>query len=178
MPNRTIAITPPPGMLPIQIDKPSTTFSPPPTNQCRPQTTGLSSRIPLMDQMKTLSVSSTTTSSRPVSTVSYLSEYEVVDTSTQAIKKPLGDIASFPPRQNASLFTSVTPTNDKPLSTFPKIPKTDTINGHYSSSSLNDHSWLQSKSNVNNKNEILNNQQRATPTPTPSCSGLTTANTE
>ncbi len=169
VPNRAIAITPPPGMLPIQIDKPS-------ANQFQPQTTVLSSRIPLMDQMKTLSVSSTTTSSRPVSTVPYLSEYEVVDTSTQPIKKPLGDIASFPPRQNASLFTSVTPTNDKPLPTFPNIPKTDTTNGHYSSSSLNeavknDHSWLQSKSNVNN-------QQRATPTPTPSCSGLTTANTE
>jgi hypothetical protein len=111
--------------------------------------------------MKTLSVSST----NPVSITSDLNEYEIVDTSTQSIKKPTINIASFPPRQNASLFTSVTPTDKKPISTFTNTLKTNSTNGNYSSSSssvLNDviktdHSRVQSKSNGNN------NQQRDTP---------------
>lgn len=165
----TTTIAPPPGMLPIQIDKPSIGFPSSITNQSRSsQNTILPSTTPLMDQMKTLSVSSTpplptTTSSRPVSITSYLNEYEILDTSTQSIKKPLTNIASFPPRQNASLFNAVTLTNEKPISTFNNTSKPNTTNGNYSSSLLNDHSRLQTKSNVNIKTERINNQQRDTP---------------
>jgi hypothetical protein len=144
--NRTTTITPPPGMLPNYNDKPL-------------RSSVLPSATSLMDQMKTLSVSSTPVPTTTTSSITpYLSEYEVVDTSTQSIKKPTTNIASFPPRQNASLFTI-----EKPLSTL-----NNTTNGHYSSLLLNDvikndHPKLQSKPNVNNKNEILNSQQRDTP---------------
>lgn len=101
--------------------------------------------------MKNLSVFSTP--SVPITT--HLNEYEIVDTSMQSIKKPTSNLASFPPRQNASLFTS---TNEKPVS----ISKTNSTNGHYSSSSLvNDQLRMQPKSNGNN-----NNQQRDTPVST------------
>jgi hypothetical protein len=119
--------------------------------------------------MKTHSVSSTpsiTSSSRPISTVSYLSEYEIVDTSTQAIKKPITNTAPFPTRQNASLFTSA---NEKPLLNFSNIIKSDSINEPYSSSIneiiKNGHSRLQS--NTNNKNDQL----RDLPTPASSNDG-------
>ncbi len=178
----TTTIAPPPGMLPIQIDKPSIGFPSSIKNQSRSsQNTILPSTTPLMDQMKTLSVSSTpplptTTSSRPVSITSYLNEYEILDTSTQSIKKPTTNIASFPPRQNASLFTSVTSTNEKPMSTSTNTSKTNTTNGHYSSSLLNnaiknDHPRLQSKANGNNKNDMINNPQRDTPISTLSNEG-------
>ncbi len=155
--SRATIITPPPGIPLIQTDKPSILI-----NQTR------STTIPLTDQIKTLPVSSTPsiTSSRPISTVSYLSEYEIVDTNTQAIKKPITNIASFPPRQNASLFTS---TNEKPLSTFSNTIKSEPINESYLSSIneiiKNGHSRLQSK--PNNKNDQL----RDLPTPTPSNDG-------
>ena len=155
--SRPALITPPLGIPLIQTDKPSIII-----NQAR------STTIPLTDQMKTLPVSSTppVIPSRPISTVSYLSEYEIVDTSTQAIKKPITNIASFPPRQNASLFTS---TNEKPLSNFSNIVKSEPINESYSSSMneiiKNGHSRLQSK--TNNKNDQL----RDLPTPTPSNDG-------
>ncbi|CAF3850293.1 unnamed protein product [Rotaria sordida] len=175
-------ITPPPGILSKQTDKPTTTFPPSIINQSESsrlsQNTILSSTKPLMDQMKTLSVSSTpistTTLIRPKSTVSYQNDYEIIDTSTQSIKKPLTNIASFPPRQNPSLFTSINSTNEKSLLTSIDTTKTDIINGHCSSSSSssllnkvikNDHSNLQSKININNRNEIFNNQQRNTPIP-------------
>ncbi len=140
--NRITTITPTPGMVSNQIDKPSSII-----NQTRSsQNTIKPSITTLTDQMKPFSVSSTapiptTISSRPVSNTSYLNEYEIVDTSTQSIKKPLTNIASFPPRQNASLFNSVTLTNEKPISTFNNT----------------------SKSNTNIKIESINNQQRDTP---------------
>jgi len=148
-------------MVSTQIDKPSSII-----NQTRSsQNTIKPSITTLTNQIKPFSVSSTapiptTISSRPVSNTSYLNEYEIVDTSTQSIKKPLTNIASFPPRQNASLFNSVTLTNEKSIS------KSNTTNGNNSSSSsllLNDHSRIQSKSNVNIKIESINNQQRDTP---------------
>jgi hypothetical protein len=145
--NLTNTITPPPGML-------SKAFSP----QSRSaQHTVVSSTMPLMDQMKNLSVSS-----QPTSTTAYLGEYEVVDTSTQSLKKSTTNVASFPPRQNASLFTSATSKNEKPLTTSKP-------NGQYASSLLsndamkNDHLRFQSKSNINNKNDVIHNQQRDTP---------------
>jgi hypothetical protein len=159
-------------MSTTQIDKSSSII-----NQTRSsQNTIKPSTTSLTDQMKTFSVSSTapiptTISSRPVSNTSYLNEYEIVDTSTQSIKKPLTNIASFPPRQNASLFNSITLTNDKPISTFNNTSKSNSTNGNYSSSLLNDHSRLQTKTNVNNKTESINSQQRDTPISTYSNEG-------
>jgi hypothetical protein len=164
LPKASNGITPPPGIPTIQTDKPPMIFPPPTTNQSR------STTIPPMDQMKNLSVSSTPVppipSSRPVSTVSYLNEYEIIDTSTQPIKKPVTNVASFPPRQNASLFTT---TNEKPSSTLSNTSKSDVINEQYSSSLneiiKNDHPRFLSKSN----NKF--NQSRDVPTPTPSNNG-------
>ena len=121
--------------------------------------------------MKTLSVSSTpippVASSRPMSTVSYLSEYEILDTSTQSIKKPVTNVASFPPRQNTSLFNSIPSTNGKSSLTTTNPSKTDTINEQYSSSMKeiihNDRSRFPS----NNKND----QARDLSTPTPANHG-------
>ncbi|CAF0867030.1 unnamed protein product [Adineta steineri] len=175
--NRTI--TPPPGIPQIQMNKPSVIIPPITANpnllSRLSQNTVLPPPTPLMNQMKTLSISSTpvpTTalSSRPVSTISYLGEYEVVDTNTQPTKKPTIGIASFPPRQNASLFPHIPSINDKSLSTSTTISKPNTVNDHYITSPINelmkvDHGWLQSKSNNNNKTEIINQQPRATPTP-------------
>ncbi|CAF3789768.1 unnamed protein product [Rotaria sp. Silwood1] len=168
----TTTITPPPSMLSKPIDKPPTIFSSPIISRSESsrlsQNTILSSTKPLMDQIKTLSVSSTpiptVTLSRPMSTVSYQNEYEIIDTSTQSIKKPPVNIASFPPRQTPSLFTSINSTNEK--SSIDTI-KTDIINEDSSSLLLNkniktDHSYLQSKVNLNNRNEFINNQQRDT----------------
>ncbi|CAF5163024.1 unnamed protein product, partial [Rotaria sp. Silwood1] len=101
--NQTTTITSPLVILPTQIYKPSIIFPPPIANQCQSSPNTISSStILLMDQMKTLSISSTSippiTSSRLVSIVSYLGEYEIVDTSAQFIKiKPMSNIASFPP---------------------------------------------------------------------------------
>ncbi|CAF2881864.1 unnamed protein product [Rotaria sp. Silwood2] len=178
--NQTTIITPPPDMLPKQFDKPTTIFPPSIISQSElsrsSQNTVIPSTKPIMDQMKTLSVSSTpiptSTLSRPMSTVSYQSEYEIIDTSTQSIKKSATNIASFPPRQNSSLFTSINSANEKSLVKSADISKNDTVNGHCSSSLLkkvikNEHSNLPSKINVNNRNEILNSQQRDTPIPIP-----------
>jgi hypothetical protein len=156
--NRTTTITPPPGILSIHSKALSSSA----------QNPAVSSTMHLMDQMKNLSVSS-----QPVTTTSYLGEYEVVDTGAQSLKKSTTNIASFPPRQNASLFTSGISTNEKPLS----ILKSNTTNGQCSSSSLvsdaikNDHLKFQSKSNINNKNDIIHNQQRDTPISTYSNDG-------
>ncbi|CAF1608710.1 unnamed protein product [Rotaria sp. Silwood1] len=83
--NQTTTITSPLVILPTQIYKPSIIFPPPIANQCQSSPNTISSStILLMDQMKTLSISSTSippiTSSRLVSIVSYLGEYEIVDT--------------------------------------------------------------------------------------------------
>lgn len=65
----------------------------------------------------------------PSPKISYQSEYEVIDTSTQPIKKPpTANIACFPPRQSSSLFNSINSTNTL---------KIDNINRYESSSLLN-----------------------------------------
>ncbi|CAF0823042.1 unnamed protein product [Adineta steineri] len=164
--NRTI--TPPPGIPQIQMNKPSVIIPPITANpnllSRLSQNTVLPPPTPLMNQMKTLSISSTpvpttTLSSRPVSTISYLGEYEVVDTNTQPTKKPTIGIASFPPRQNASLFPHIPSINDKSLTTSTTISKPNTINDHYITSPINelmkvDHGWPQSKPNTINDHHL------------------------
>jgi len=74
-----------------------------------------------MNQMKNLQVSSTTTtnvtltsaiqsssssSSRPISTASYLNDYEITDTMIQSSKKPTTTIAAFPPRHISTITES------------------------------------------------------------------------
>jgi hypothetical protein len=113
-----------------------------------------------MDQMKSLSVSA-----QPPSTTTYLGEYEVVDTSTQSLKKSTTNVASFPPRQNTLLFTTATSTNEKALPTA----KANTTNGQHvpasNDSIKNDYQKFQTKSNINNKNDISRNQQQQRDTP-------------
>jgi len=65
-----------------------------------------------MNQMKNLTVAASTTSnvtltsaiqsSQPISTTSYLNDYEITDTIIQSTKKSTANIAAFPPRQNST----------------------------------------------------------------------------
>ncbi|CAF0920865.1 unnamed protein product [Adineta ricciae] len=177
--NRTTTVTPPPGIAPFSNGQSSKIFPPSIPNQThlsRGQPNSATSMfIPPIDQMKTLTVSSTSSSAplvtspksslptRSVPSVDCFNGYEIVDTSTQPLKKPTTTIASFPPRQNASLFTSATPANEKPVAT-----KTIHANGHHSAPLVNDDQpWTQAKPNFQNKvtNGINNNQVRITPTP-------------
>ncbi|CAF4267417.1 unnamed protein product [Rotaria socialis] len=143
LPNRTPMITPPPGMLPKQIEKP-TIGLPPPQMTAQPE--------------------SYISSQNSISS-SYQNEYEIIDTNKQPIKKPVAAVASFPPRQNASLFTSINSTHEKPTTTS----KPDIANDHGSSTLLNkatknDHTSFQPKFNINIKHDIINHQQeRDTP---------------
>jgi hypothetical protein len=184
-------VSPPPGMLPLKVNKPSiSTLVPQPPTQSQlfqsSQNTVPPSKSSLLAQMKNLSVFTTPTAttassvlqppSRPISTVSYLNEYEVVDTSTQPIKKQIASIAAFPPRQNSSLFTSIKSVDEKPSSGNTNTSKMNAVNGHYSSALLNqviknDHPRLTSKSNVSSRDEMINNHERDMPTPTRSNDG-------
>jgi hypothetical protein len=115
-----------------------------------PTTTSITTK--LMNQMKNLAVSSTTTnttltsaiqsSSRPISTVSYLSEYEITDTTTQSTKKPTATIAAFPPRQ---------------YSTTTDVFKQNIL--------LSDNQGFSSKPSVISKDENMNHYERDTYTP-------------
>jgi len=120
-----------------------------------PTTTSITTK--LMNQMKNLAVSSapssTTTnttltsaiqssSSRPISTVSYLSEYEITDTTTQSTKKPTATIAAFPPRQ---------------YSTTTDVVKPDIL--------TSDNQCFSSKPSVISKDENINHFERDTYTP-------------
>ena len=187
---RTTTVTPPPGIPLKQIDKPSAIPSTSLTNKSEPsrssQNTISSPTKSLMNQMSTLSVSSTsvpaTTSSQPLSTVSYQSEYEIMDTSRQSVKKPTVNIASFPPRQDSSLFTTMNLPNENSLLTSTTNSKVDPINDHQSLSLLNkviknDHLRLQLNSNEKNKNGIINNRQRNTQIPTAVNKGIRLTNT-
>ena len=177
--NRTKTVTPPPGIAPFSNGQSSKIFPPSIPNQThlsRGQPNSVTSMtIPPIDQMKTLAVSSTSLSAplvtspksslstRSVPSVDCFNGYEIVDTSTQPLKKPTAAIASFPPRQNASLFTSAVPSNNKPMAS-----KTIHANGHHSTPFINDDQpWSQAKPNFQNKvtNGINNNQVRITPTP-------------
>lgn len=161
---RAAIITPPPGMLP----KPTIAFPPPIIN---PSESSIKS---FTESTKTASLSS-----RSMSTVSHQSDYEVTDNIAQSVKKPTAAVASFPPRQNPSVFNTTPATNGKSLPT----PKNDFMNGHYSSSLLNqaiknDHTNLQSKVNVNNKIDIPTIQRRDTPSSVSSHDSLTRSNTK
>ncbi|CAF1221110.1 unnamed protein product [Rotaria sordida] len=110
----------------------------------------------LMNQMKNLTVTSMPTtkvtltsnnqssssSSQTVPPVSYLSEYEITETITSSNKKPIGTIASFPPRH---------------LST--------TMDAVYENILMADYEDFSSKSNVINKNEKIHSYTRNTPAP-------------
>lgn len=75
-----------------------------------PTATSITTR--LMNQMKNLADSSTNSnvtltsaiqsSSQPISTASYLSDYEITDTITEFTKKSTANIAAFPPRSNST----------------------------------------------------------------------------
>jgi hypothetical protein len=140
----------------IPIEKPSTLqnlFIPPPPP---PMTTKI------MNQMKNLTVSSATTNVTLTSAIqssapSYLSEYEITDTSTKVTtKKSSGTIAAFPPR---------------PASTPTEVKVLPSNNQHFSS-----------KTNVINKEnyeqDILSNEcgirfgTTPRPQPTPTASSM------
>jgi len=95
---------------------------------------------PLTSQLKTLSINNP----------SYFNEYEVVDTSVQSLKQTptINNVASFPPRQTPSLFTS----------TIGKSSVNST-NGYYSSSLLNE----AIRNDPLKTNEHLISQKRDTP---------------
>ncbi len=119
-----------------------------------PTTTSITTK--LMNQMKNLAVSSapssTTTnttltsaiqsSSRPISTVPYLSEYDITDPTTQSTKKPTATIAAFPPRQ---------------YSTTTDVVKPDIL--------TSDNQCFSSKPSVISKDENINHYERDTYTP-------------
>ena len=117
-----------------------------------PTTTSITTK--LMNQMKSLSVSSVppptastlpspSSSTRSVSTVSSLNDYEVTAPVGQSYKKSTSAIAAFPPRQNASVFA---PVSSDAFS-----------NGKYTS-----------KSSVHSFSDRMSDYERDTPTPTPS----------
>jgi hypothetical protein len=129
-----MSVPPLSDMFSMPIEKSPTFVIPSPINQSQPSSqsplrssqnpivpsTSTSITTKLMNQMKNITVSPSpipTTnnvtltsalqaSSRPLSTVSYMNEYEIIDINTQPTKKPMATIAAFPPRQSSSLFTS------------------------------------------------------------------------
>jgi len=124
--------------------------SPPVSFQSVVQPTTTSITTKLMNQMKNLAVSSapssTTTnttltsaiqssSSRPISTVPYLSEYEITDTTTQSTKKPTATIAAFPPRQYSTTTDVVKPdiltSDNQCFSSKPSVISKDENINHY-----------------------------------------------
>ena len=114
-----------------------------------------------MNQMKNLAVSSATistttnvtltsaiqSSAQPVSTASYINEYEITDTIAKSIKKPTGTIAAFPPRPMSA--TDVV--NQKPVTS--------------------DNQFFISKPSMISKDEKMNHYEHDIPTPTPSHEG-------
>ncbi|CAF3910249.1 unnamed protein product, partial [Adineta steineri] len=92
---------------------PTVSYQPTQNSMVPPSTTSITTK--LMNQMKNITSSeipittvpnvTSASASQAMSTISYLSEYEITDTMEQMIKKPTATIASFPPRQLSTIDT-------------------------------------------------------------------------
>ncbi|CAF1560576.1 unnamed protein product, partial [Adineta steineri] len=102
------------GLTTNQSQKsPTVSYQPTQNSMVPSSTTSITTK--LMNQMKNIMSSeipittvpnvTSTSASQAMSTISYLSEYEITDTMEQIIKKPTATIASFPPRQLSTTDT-------------------------------------------------------------------------